>query len=104
VYAIIQSGGRQVKVKPGEIVTVDRIEAQPGTEISSEQVLLVSNDEGHVSAGTPYVAGARVVATVLAEAAGPKIRIFKKKRRKGYRRTRGHRAKYTRLQVKDILI
>jgi large subunit ribosomal protein L21 len=104
VFAIIQSGGRQIKVTPGETVTVDRIDVSPGTDITSQQVLLVGADDGSVTAGTPSVAGARVVATVLGEVAGPKIRIFKKKRRKGYRRTKGHRAAHTLLHVKEILV
>jgi large subunit ribosomal protein L21 len=104
VYAIIQSGGRQLKVTPGEIVTLDRVDAAPGSEITSDQVLLLAGDAGEITAGAPFVTGARVVATVLGETQGPKIRIFKKKRRKGYRRTKGHRSAYTRVQVKAILI
>jgi large subunit ribosomal protein L21 len=104
VYAIIQSGGRQVKVSPGDIVRVDRIELQPGTEITSDQILFLGRDGGEVTAGTPFVSGAKIVATVLGEVQGPKIRIFKKKRRKGYRRTKGHRSTYTRVQVKEILV
>jgi large subunit ribosomal protein L21 len=104
VYAIIQSGGRQVKVSPGAIVTLDRVEAEPGTEITTDQVLLVGRDSGDVTAGAPFVSGVRVVATVLGETRGPKIRIFKKKRRKGMRRTKGHRSTYTQVQVKDILV
>jgi large subunit ribosomal protein L21 len=102
VYAIIKSGGRQVKVSPGAVVTLDRVEAEPGTEVTTDQVLLVGRDGGEVIAGTPFVEGARVVATVLGESRGPKIRIFKKKRRKGFRRTKGHRSTYTQVQVKDI--
>jgi large subunit ribosomal protein L21 len=103
VYAIIQSGGRQVKVTPGAIVALDRIDVQPGAEITSDQVLLLGRDNGEVTVGTPFITAARVVATVLGEVQGPKIRIFKKKRRKGYRRTRGHRSAFTRVQVKEIL-
>jgi large subunit ribosomal protein L21 len=103
VYAIIKSGGRQLKVAPGDIVTLDRIEVEPGTEVTSDQVLLLGRDDGEVTAGTPFVEGARIVATVLDEVKGPKIRIFKKKRRKGSRHTQGHRAAYTRVQVKEIL-
>jgi large subunit ribosomal protein L21 len=104
VFAIIQSGGRQVKVTPGAIISVDRFQAEPGTEITTDLVLMVGTDDGKVTAGAPFVAGARVVASVLGESRGPKIRIFKKKRRKGYRRTKGHRSTFTRVQVKDILI
>jgi large subunit ribosomal protein L21 len=104
VYAIIRSGGRQVKVAPGSTITVDRVEATPGEEVSIAEVLLVSKDGGDILAGTPLVANARVVGVVEGETRGPKIRVFKKKRRKGMRRTRGHRSTYTTVRVKDILV
>jgi len=104
VFAIIQSGGRQVKVTPGEIVTVDRVHVEQGQEVTVEQVLLVGTDGGEVLVGAPFVTGARVIGTIAGESRGPKIRVFKKKRRKGMRRTKGHRATYTRIQVKDILV
>jgi large subunit ribosomal protein L21 len=103
VYAIIQSGGRQLKVEPGAIVTVDRLATEVGTETSFDRVLLVEKDGGEILTGSPFVAGARVVATVDGEARGPKIRVFKKKRRKGMRRTKGHRSTYTRLRITDIV-
>ena len=104
MYAIIRSGGRQVKVVPGSTITVDRVKASPGEEVSIADVLLVEKDGGDVVAGAPVVAGARVVGVVQQESRGPKIRVFKKKRRKGMRRTRGHRATYTTVKVTDILL
>lgn len=104
MFAIIQSGGRQVKVTPGSVVTVDRVGVAPGEEVSVEQVLLVGQDGGDVLTGAPFVAGARVVGVVEGESRGPKIRVFKKKRRKGMRRTKGHRSTLTRIQIKDILV
>ncbi len=104
MYAIIRAGGRQVKVVPGTTITVDRVAAEPGSEITIEQVLFVGKDGGEILAGAPFVADARVVAVVEGEERGPKIRVFKKKRRKGMRRTKGHRSTLTRLHVKDILI
>lgn len=104
MFAIIESGGRQVKVSPGEIVTVDRFAAEAGAEVSIERVLVVEKDGGEVLAGSPFVANARVVGVVDGESRGPKIRVFKKKRRKGMRRTKGHRATYTRIRVTDILL
>lgn len=104
MYAIIQSGGRQVRVEPGAVVTVDRTAGARGDEVTLEQVLLVETDGGEVLAGSPFVASARIVAVVDGEARGPKVRVFKKKRRKGMRRTKGHRATYTRLRIKDILL
>jgi large subunit ribosomal protein L21 len=104
VFAIIQSGGRQVKVSPGDVITVDRVDAQAGDEVTIDQVLVLEKDGGEVLAGSPFVANVKVVGVVDGEARGPKIRIFKKKRRKGMRRTRGHRSTYTRIRVKDIII
>jgi len=101
VYAIVQNGGHQVKMVPGATVMVDRVGAAPGSEVSFDQVLLVERDGGEVLAGAPFVANARVVA---GEARGPKIRIFKKKRRKGMRRNRGFRADLTSLVVRDIIV
>jgi large subunit ribosomal protein L21 len=104
VFAIIQSGGRQVKVAPGEVITVDRIEAEVGQEVSIDQVLVLEKDGGEVLAGSPFVADVKVVGVIDGESRGPKIRIFKKKRRKGMRRTRGHRSTYTRVRITDIVI
>ena len=104
MFAVIQSGGRQVKVTPGSVVTVDRLDAEPGQEISIDRVLLLEKDGGEVLAGAPFVANARVVGVVDGESRGPKIRVFKKKRRKGMRRTKGHRAFYTRVRITDIVV
>lgn len=104
MFAIIQSGGRQLKVVPGAVVTVDRIAVEPGEEVSIDRVLVVEKEGGEVLAGAPFVANARVVGVVDGEARGPKIRVFKKKRRKGMRRTKGHRSTYTRIRVTDILL
>ena len=103
MYAIVQCGGHQVKMVPGESVVVDRLEGEAGSEVSFDQVLVVERDGGELVAGAPFVAGARVVAVVDGEARGPKIRVFKKKRRKGMRRTKGHRSTYTRVTVKEIV-
>jgi large subunit ribosomal protein L21 len=104
VFAIIQSGGRQVKVSPGETITVDRIDAEAGQEVSIDQVLVLEKDGGEVLAGSPFVANVRVVGVIDGESRGPKIRVFKKKRRKGMRRTKGHRSTYTRVRITDIVV
>ena len=104
MFAIIQSGGRQVKVSPGDVINVDRFDANTGDEVTIDQVLLLEKDGGEVLAGSPYVANVKVVGVVDGEARGPKIRIFKKKRRKGMRRSRGHRSTYTQVRIKDILV
>ena len=104
MFAIIQSGGRQVKVSPGDVISVDRFDATAGDEVTIDQVLVIEKDGGEVLAGSPYVANVKVLGVVDGESRGPKIRIFKKKRRKGMRRTRGHRSTYTQVRIKDILI
>lgn len=104
MYAVVQAGGRQVRVTPGGFAIVDGTAGDPGAELTFDKVLLVETDGGEVLTGAPFVANARMVAVVEGETRGPKIRVFKKKRRKGMRRTNGHRAFYTRLRVKDILL
>ena len=104
MYAIIQNRGRQTKVTPGGFVTVDGTVGEPGEQLTIEQVLLVETDGGEIFAGAPYVPNAKVVAVVDGEARGPKIRVFKKKRRKGMRRTKGHRSTYTLIRIKDIIV
>ena len=104
MFAIIQTGGRQVKVNPGSVVTVDRFDAADGKDITFEQVLFLEKDGGEMLAGAPFVANAKVIGIVDGESRGPKIRVFKKKRRKGFRKTRGHRSTYTRVRVTEIVI
>ena len=104
MFAIIESGGRQVKVTPGSIVEVDRIDAQAGDEVSIDRVLFLEKDGGEVFAGAPFVANVKVLGVVDGESRGPKIRVFKKKSRKGMRRTKGHRSTLTRVRIKDIIV
>jgi large subunit ribosomal protein L21 len=102
VLAIIQSGGRQIKVSPGEVVTVDRINAAAGTEVAIDKVLFLEKDGGELLAGAPFVPNVKVTGVVDGEEQGPKIRVFKKKRRKGMRVTKGHRTTYTRIRITGI--
>ena len=104
MYAIVQAGGRQVKVTPGGFATLDGTAGEPGATLTLGQVLLVEKDGGEVVAGAPFVANAKILAVVEGEARGPKIRVFKKKRRKGMRRTKGHRAFYTRVKISEIIL
>ena len=104
MYAIIQSGGRQVRVSPGATVDVDHFIGNAGDEVSVTNVLFVGKDGGDIVVGAPFVSGAKVVAVIEGESRGPKIRVFKTKRRKGMRKSRGHRSVYTRLRVKEIVI
>jgi large subunit ribosomal protein L21 len=104
VFAIIQSGGRQLKVTPGSVVTVDRFEAEPGQEVTIDRVLFLEKEGGEMLAGAPFVAHAKVMGVVDGEERGPKIRIFKNRRRKGFRKTQGHRATYTRVKITGITV
>jgi large subunit ribosomal protein L21 len=104
VFAIIKSGGRQVKVTPGAVVEVDRVQLAAGDKVTIDQVLFVGKDDGSMLSGAPFVAGAKVLGVIAGESRGPKIRVFKKKRRKGMRRTKGHRSTYTLIRVKEILV
>jgi len=104
VFAIIQTSGRQFRVEPGAVIAIDGHTGEPGGEVSFDQVLLVSKDAGDVMAGTPYVAGAKVVGVIDELDKTKKIRVFKKKRRKQYRRTKGHRSLLTRVRITDIQV
>lgn len=102
MFAIVEAGGRQEKVTPGTVVIVDRIAADPGSEFTFDKVLLLENEGGQIVTGTPYVSGATVTGVVEAQTKAKKIRVFKTKRRKQYRRTRGHRTQQTRVRVTEI--
>ena len=101
MYAVIRTGGKQVRVEPGESVRVEKLAGDPGAEIQLGDVLLVGDDDS-VTVGTPVVDGASVRGTITAQARHPKIRVFKMKRRKGYRRMQGHRQDYTEVRVDSI--
>jgi large subunit ribosomal protein L21 len=102
VYAVVESGGRQYKAIEGHSITVERLSYDEGDEIEFDRVLLIS-DGDDVQVGQPVIDGAKVKATVLGQEKGPKIRIFKMRPRKRYRRRKGHRQTYTRLQIDEIV-
>jgi len=102
VYAIVQARGRQIKVTPGAVIEVDGTPGEHGSAFTFDQVLLIEKDAGDIVAGAPFVANAKVVGVVDGEARGPKLRVFKKKRRKGFRKTRGHRSVLTRVRITEI--
>ena len=102
MYAIIQARGRQLKVSPGDTVEIDGTPGEPGSAFTFEQVLLVEKSAGEILTGAPFVANARVLGVVDGESRGPKLRVFKKKRRKGFRKTRGHRSVFTRVRITEI--
>jgi len=103
MYAIVKINGLQTKVMPDQVLVVPRLAGEPGGELTFGEVLLIS-DGDRISVGRPFVPGASLTAEVLEHFRGPKLRIFKFKRRRDYRRRRGHRDERTRLRVKSISV
>ena len=101
MYAVIKTGGKQYRVAAGEKIKIEQIAADVGQEITIDQVLAVGNG-AELVVGSPLVAGAQVVATVVAQGKHDKVRIFKMRRRKHYQKHGGHRQTYTELQIGSI--
>ena len=101
MYAVIKAGGKQYRVSPGESLKIEQVQADVGATIVLDQVLMVADGEA-VKVGTPTVAGAKVSANVVSHGRGPKVRIFKMRRRKHYQKTQGHRQNYTEIRVDAI--
>lgn len=102
MFAIVTIAGQQFKVTEGQEIFVHRLEAEEGTQLNFEQVLLLENN-GSITVGTPIVKGAKVGATVLSPLVkGDKVIVFKKKRRKGYRVKNGHRQQFSKIKIEKI--
>jgi len=102
MYAIVEIAGQQFKVEKDRNIYVHRLDAKEGDAVDFEKVLLVDN-EGKVKIGAPVVKGAKVTAKVLEHVKGDKVLVFKKKKRKGYKKLNGHRQQFTRLQIESIV-
>ena len=103
MYAVIETGGKQVRVEEGDVVDIERLGgAEAGSEVVFERVLMIGGDEGDPEVGEPVVEGARVRASLVSDLRGPKIVVFKFKRRKGYRRRNGHRQDMQRFRIEAI--
>ncbi len=100
-YAVIRTGGKQYRVSPGELLRVELLQGAVGSEITFSEVLLTAA-EGAVQVGTPLVSGSSVIARIVQHGKEKKVLVFKKKRRKNYRRKRGHRQHFTAVQIKTI--
>jgi len=98
MYAVIQTGGKQYRVEAGDILVVEKLDGEPGAVVAFDQVLMIG-EGADVAVGAPLVDGAKVAATLIETRKGDKIKVFKKIRRQGYRRTRGHRQFETVLRV-----
>jgi large subunit ribosomal protein L21 len=103
VYAIIRTGGKQYRVNPGDVVRIERLEGEVGSTVTLEDVLLVAG-EGEARVGSPRLAGASVVGTVVGQDRDAKVRVFKYKKRKHYRRTRGHRQSFTAVRIDAVRV
>ncbi len=101
MYAVIQTGGKQYKVEPGEELSVEKLDGDVGDEVYFDKVLLVS-EEDKVKVGRPVLENTKVIAKITRQARGPKIVVFKYKRRKGYRKKQGHRQSLTGLKIVEI--
>jgi len=101
MYAVVRTGGKQYRVAKNDVIKVEKLEAEVGSDVALDEVLLVGG-EGEPRVGSPLVEGARVTAKVLDQAKADKVIIFKKKRRKNHRRKRGHRQPLTVLRITDI--
>jgi large subunit ribosomal protein L21 len=101
MYAIVDIGGKQFKVTQDQSIFVPKMEGEAGASVSFDQVLLVDN-HGKVDVGTPQVAGAKVTGKILEHVKGDKVLVFKKKRRKGYKKLNGHRQDFTKVQIEKI--
>lgn len=103
MYAIVNTGGKQYKVNPGEIVSVEKLEGEPGAAVTFDKILMVVDDQSNTrSVGRPYLEGATVSGEIVKQKKGNKIIVFKSKRRKGYRCKQGHRQLLTDVKIKDI--
>jgi large subunit ribosomal protein L21 len=104
VYAIIQTGGKQYRVAPGDVLRVERLPGERGDAVQLDQVLLVTSDEGEVRVGQPLVANASVKGEILRQGKAKKVIVYKKRRRKGYRLKQGHRQLFTAVQIQEIIV
>jgi large subunit ribosomal protein L21 len=101
MYAVIATGGKQYRVATGDVITVEKIASEPGSEVQFDRVLMVGEGE-QVTVGTPYVNGGKVSGKVLAQERGDKILVVKFRRRKHYRKQMGHRQHYTKVEITGI--
>ncbi len=102
MLAVIQTGGKQYVVKPGDLIKVEKLEGKVGDVVELSKVLLIKK-EGEIKIGRPYLDNSKVVATILEQGRSPKIIVFKKKPKKGYKRKKGHRQFYTLIKINEIV-
>ena len=103
MYAIVEIAGQQFKIEKERKIFVHRLEQNEGEQVEFDRVLLIDN-EGEIQVGTPVVEGAKVSAKVLEHLKGDKVKVFKKKKRKGYQKMNGHRQQFSQILIEDIIV
>ena len=101
MYAVVQTGGKQYRVEEGNTILIEKLETESGKEVVLDQVLMIG-DGDKVTIGRPVVEGAKVIADVVNQTKGPKLIVFKKRTKKGYKKTQGHRQNLTEIKIKSI--
>jgi large subunit ribosomal protein L21 len=104
MYAVFQTGGKQFRAEPGVRLRIPTLDVEPGDVVTFDHVLLASDGDDNVQVGTPIVDGASVKAEVVRHGRGKKIIVFKRKRRKGYRRKQGHRQDFTEIRIDEVAL
>lgn len=104
MYAIIEACGKQYKVAEGDVVFFEKLDAEEGKKVKFDNVILVSEDNGKIEVGSPYVKGAKVEGKVVSHGKAKKILVFKYKAKKNYKRTQGHRQPYTKVEITSVKI
>ena len=102
MYAIIEACGKQYKVAEGDVVFFEKLDAEEGKKVKFDNVILVSEDNGKIEVGNPYVKGAKVEGKVVSHGKAKKILVYKYKAKKNYRRTQGHRQPYTKVEITSV--
>ena len=102
MYAIIEACGKQYKVAEGDVVFFEKLDAEEGKKVKFDNVILVSEDNGKIEVGSPYVKGAKVEGKVVSHGKAKKILVYKYKAKKNYRRTQGHRQPYTKVEITAV--
>ena len=103
MYAIITTGNKQYKVQEGDIITVEKLDADPGSAYDFDQVLAMGGDGGDLNIGAPYISGAKVSASVIGNGKEKKVIIYKFKSKKGFHKKKGHRQPFTKLKIEKII-
>jgi large subunit ribosomal protein L21 len=104
MYAVFKTGGKQFRAEPGARVRIPSLDVEPGSSVTFDEVLLAGDGEEQVQVGTPVVEGALVKAEVIRHGRGDKVIVFKRKRRKGYRKKQGHRQGFTEIRIDEVAL